>query len=184
MYYIQKSSEEKKLFVSEFLGLSASRKCDSNLRRCVKSVFFFFNGQFLRSVYVVFEKFNLEKFNLESLLGWSRLIRLQIFRYTCCYCSWSGVDNWCLKRHLNTHLKPFACTLCEYKAARAERLATHVLKVHNRRQCSRCSFLGEDAAQLQMHQLHVHRVSSANAPATSSAQAAPPPTNRHQQPLQ
>lgn len=38
MYYIQKSSEEKKLFVSEFLGLSASRKCDSNLRRCVKSV--------------------------------------------------------------------------------------------------------------------------------------------------
>ncbi|XP_076165275.1 zinc finger transcriptional factor charlatan isoform X2 [Ptiloglossa arizonensis] len=104
-------------------------------------------------------------------------------RYTCCYCSWSGVDNWCLKRHLNTHLKPFACTLCEYKAARAERLATHVLKVHNRRQCSRCSFLGEDAAQLQMHQLHVHRVSSANAPATSTAQAAPPPNNRHQQPL-
>ena len=37
------------------------------------------------------------------------------------------MDNWCLKRHLNTHLKPFACTLCEYKAARAERLATHVL---------------------------------------------------------
>ncbi|CAK9813844.1 Protein charlatan [Anthophora quadrimaculata] len=104
-------------------------------------------------------------------------------RYTCCYCSWSGVDNWCLKRHLNTHLKPFACTLCEYKAARAERLATHVLKVHNRRQCSRCSFLGEDAAQLQMHQLHVHRVSSANAPATSTAQSAPPPNNRHQQPL-
>ncbi|XP_076234783.1 zinc finger transcriptional factor charlatan isoform X1 [Calliopsis andreniformis] len=104
-------------------------------------------------------------------------------RYTCCYCSWSGVDNWCLKRHLNTHLKPFACTLCEYKAARAERLATHVLKVHNRRQCSRCSFLGEDAAQLQMHQLHVHRVSSANAPATSTAQAPPPPNNRHQQAL-
>ncbi|CAL7949871.1 unnamed protein product [Xylocopa violacea] len=104
-------------------------------------------------------------------------------RYTCCYCSWSGVDNWCLKRHLNTHLKPFACTLCEYKAARAERLSTHVLKVHNRRQCSRCSFLGEDAAQLQMHQLHVHRVSSANAPATSTAPAVPPPNNRHQQPL-
>nr|XP_031831868.1 zinc finger protein 226 isoform X2 [Nomia melanderi] len=105
-------------------------------------------------------------------------------RYTCCYCSWSGVDNWCLKRHLNTHLKPFACTLCEYKAARAERLATHVLKVHNRRQCSRCSFLGEDAAQLQMHQLHVHRVSSANnAPAASAAQAPPPHNNRHQQPL-
>lgn len=135
-------------------------------------------------IHVVVERRIWKYFNLESLLGSSRLIRLQIFRYTCCYCSWSGVDNWCLKRHLNTHLKPFACTLCEYKAARAERLATHVLKVHNRRQCSRCSFLGEDAAQLQMHQLHVHRVSSANAPATSSAQAAPPPTNRHQQPLQ
>ncbi|KAK0161174.1 hypothetical protein PV327_009673 [Microctonus hyperodae] len=82
-------------------------------------------------------------------------------RYTCCYCSWSGVDNWCLKRHLNTHLKPFACALCEYKAARAERLATHVLKVHNKRQCSRCSFLGEDIAQLQLHQLHVHRINNA-----------------------
>ncbi|XP_015440107.1 PREDICTED: zinc finger protein 335 [Dufourea novaeangliae] len=104
-------------------------------------------------------------------------------RYSCCYCSWSGVDNWCLKRHLNTHLKPFACTLCEYKAARAERLATHVLKVHNRRQCSRCSFLGEDAAQLQMHQLHVHRISSANAPATSTVQATPQLNNRHPQPL-
>ncbi|CAD6208192.1 GSCOCG00010445001-RA-CDS [Cotesia congregata] len=83
-------------------------------------------------------------------------------RYTCCYCSWSGVDNWCLKRHLNTHLKPFACSLCEYKAARAERLATHVLKVHNKRQCSRCSFLGEDSAQLQLHQLHVHRINNGN----------------------
>ncbi|XP_029672955.1 uncharacterized protein LOC115241367 isoform X2 [Formica exsecta] len=104
-------------------------------------------------------------------------------RYTCVYCPWSGVDNWCLKRHLNTHTKPFACSLCEYKAARAERLSTHVLKVHNRRQCSRCSFLGEDAAQLQIHQLHVHRVSSASAPSTSTAQTAPPPSNRHPQPL-
>ncbi|XP_015514211.2 protein charlatan isoform X1 [Neodiprion lecontei] len=98
-------------------------------------------------------------------------------RYTCCYCSWSGVDNWCLKRHLNTHLKPFACALCEYKAARAERLSTHVLKVHNRRQCSRCSYLAEDAAQLQLHQLHVHRVTTANAPTA-------PPTPRHHQHLQ
>ncbi|KAL0127846.1 hypothetical protein PUN28_003236 [Cardiocondyla obscurior] len=102
-------------------------------------------------------------------------------RYTCLYCPWSGVDNWCLKRHLNTHTKPFACTLCEYKAARAERLATHVLKVHNRRQCSRCSFLGEDANQLQMHQVHVHR---ASVPSTSTAQNAPLSSNRHQQPLQ
>ncbi|XP_016840807.1 ecdysone-induced protein 74EF isoform X2 [Nasonia vitripennis] len=90
-------------------------------------------------------------------------------RYTCCYCSWSGVDNWCLKRHLNTHLKPYACALCEYKAARAERLATHVLKVHNRRQCSRCSFLAEDMTQLQVHQLHVHRVSNASVAAAAAA---------------
>ncbi|XP_034933742.1 uncharacterized protein chn [Chelonus insularis] len=106
-------------------------------------------------------------------------------RYTCCYCSWSGVDNWCLKRHLNTHLKPFACALCEYKAARAERLATHVLKVHNKRQCSRCSFLGEDTAQLQLHQLHVHRINTGNTntsvPTTSttqvSLQSSATPTN-------
>ncbi|XP_012055025.1 PREDICTED: uncharacterized protein LOC105618096 [Atta cephalotes] len=102
-------------------------------------------------------------------------------RYSCIYCSWTGVDNWCLKRHMNTHTKPFACTLCEYKAARAERLATHVLKVHNRRQCSRCPFLAEDANQLQMHQVHVHR---ASVPSTSTTQNVAPPNNRHQQPLQ
>lgn len=73
-------------------------------------------------------------------------------RYACCYCSWAGVDNWCLKRHLNTHLKPFVCALCDYKAARSERLATHVLKVHNKKACSKCSFLAEDQAQLVIHQ--------------------------------
>lgn len=73
-------------------------------------------------------------------------------RYSCCYCSWSGVDNWCLKRHLNTHLKPFVCGLCDYKAARSERLATHVLKVHNKRACGRCLFLADDQAQLAAHQ--------------------------------
>lgn len=73
-------------------------------------------------------------------------------RYTCCYCSWSGVDNWCLKRHLNTHLKPFVCGLCDYKAARSERLATHVLKVHNKRACGRCLYLADDQAQLAIHQ--------------------------------
>jgi len=72
-------------------------------------------------------------------------------RYSCCYCTWSGVDNWCLKRHLNTHIKPYICALCDYKAARSERLATHVLKVHNKRACGRCSFLAEDAAQLTIH---------------------------------
>lgn len=73
-------------------------------------------------------------------------------RFTCCYCSWSGVDNWCLKRHMNTHLKPFVCGLCDYKAARSERLATHVLKVHNKRACGKCTFLADDATQLILHQ--------------------------------
>lgn len=73
-------------------------------------------------------------------------------RFTCCYCSWSGVDNWCLKRHMNTHLKPFICGLCDYKAARSERLATHVLKVHNKRACSKCSYLADDPTQLSAHQ--------------------------------
>ncbi|XP_024083161.1 protein charlatan isoform X2 [Cimex lectularius] len=72
-------------------------------------------------------------------------------RYTCCYCSWSGVDNWCLKRHLNTHLKPYICKLCEYKAARSERLATHMYKVHNKRSCSKCSFTADDQAGLTTH---------------------------------
>ncbi|XP_060516146.1 protein charlatan isoform X2 [Cylas formicarius] len=77
-------------------------------------------------------------------------------RFTCCYCSWSGVDNWCLKRHMNTHLKPFVCGLCDYKAARSERLATHVLKVHNKRACAKCSFLADDMAQLTAHQQEQH----------------------------
>lgn len=73
-------------------------------------------------------------------------------RFVCCYCSWSGVDNWCLKRHMNTHLKPFVCALCDYKAARSERLATHVLKVHNKRICGKCSYVADDLAQLAAHQ--------------------------------
>jgi KRAB domain-containing zinc finger protein len=77
-------------------------------------------------------------------------------RYTCCYCSWSGVDNWCLKRHLNTHIKPFVCALCDYKAARSERLATHVLKVHNKRTCNKCSFLADDQMSLTEH-IHEHQ---------------------------
>lgn len=77
-------------------------------------------------------------------------------RYTCCYCTWTGVDNWCLKRHLNTHLKPFTCTLCDYKAARSERLSTHVFKVHNKKACLKCNFLGEDQTQLTLHQQQNH----------------------------
>ncbi|XP_021925489.1 protein charlatan isoform X3 [Zootermopsis nevadensis] len=83
-------------------------------------------------------------------------------RYSCCYCAWSGVDNWCLKRHLNTHLKPFVCVLCDYKAARSERLATHVLKVHNKRACGRCSFLADDQAQLSVHLQEHHPLEHRN----------------------
>ncbi|CAH0562404.1 unnamed protein product [Brassicogethes aeneus] len=83
-------------------------------------------------------------------------------RFTCCYCSWSGVDNWCLKRHMNTHLKPFVCGLCDYKAARSERLATHVLKVHNKRACGKCSFLADDLTQLTNHQQEHHPLEHRN----------------------
>ncbi|EZA61979.1 Protein charlatan [Ooceraea biroi] len=104
-------------------------------------------------------------------------------KYYCGACPWIGGDNWTLKRHMNTHTKPFACTLCEYKAARAERLSTHVLKVHNKRQCSRCSFLAEDLGELQIHQLHDHRINNTSTPSTSIAQTSPPVSNRLQQTL-
>ncbi|XP_053684222.1 uncharacterized protein LOC128734188 [Sabethes cyaneus] len=77
-------------------------------------------------------------------------------RFTCCYCPWSGADNWGLKRHLNTHTKPFVCMLCDYKAARSERLATHVFKVHNKKACNKCNYFAEDQEQLNAHQLEVH----------------------------
>lgn len=77
-------------------------------------------------------------------------------KYSCNYCSWTGVDNWVLKRHLNTHIKPFTCNMCEYKAARSERLALHVFKVHNKHLCSRCSFLADDQAALSAHQQAQH----------------------------
>lgn len=71
--------------------------------------------------------------------------------YACTYCAWRGVDNWCLKRHLNTHIKPYLCVLCDYKAARSERLATHVHKVHNKRICGKCNFLADDQDALSQH---------------------------------
>lgn len=83
-------------------------------------------------------------------------------RFTCCYCTWSGVDNWCLKRHMNTHLKPFVCSLCDYKAARSERLATHVLKVHNKRACGKCNYLADDSTQLAAHQQEHHPLEQRN----------------------
>ncbi|XP_045774196.1 protein charlatan [Maniola jurtina] len=90
-------------------------------------------------------------------------------RYACCYCAWSGVDNWCLKRHLNTHLKPFACALCEYKAARAERLATHVHKVHNKKACAKCPFLADDQPALAAHLRDAHHIESRNLKVPSGA---------------
>lgn len=75
----------------------------------------------------------------------------------CSYCTWTGADNWCLKRHLNTHLKPYACSMCEYKAARSERLTTHIFRVHNKRACTKCNFLAEDQNQLTAHQLENHK---------------------------
>ncbi|KAG7173992.1 zinc finger protein 628-like [Homarus americanus] len=76
--------------------------------------------------------------------------------YTCPYCHWSGSDNWCLKRHMNTHIKPFACVMCDYKAARAERLSTHVWKVHNKRICNKCNFLAETQERLLEHTREEH----------------------------
>lgn len=72
-------------------------------------------------------------------------------RFVCCYCPWTGADNWGLKRHLNTHTKPYVCMLCDYKAARSERLVTHVYKVHNKKACNKCSFLADDHAQFLAH---------------------------------
>lgn len=72
-------------------------------------------------------------------------------RFICCYCSWSGNDNWGLKRHLNTHTKPFVCVLCDYKAARSERLATHIFKVHNKKVCTKCNYLAENQNEYDAH---------------------------------
>lgn len=96
-------------------------------------------------------------------------------RYACCYCAWSGVDNWCLKRHLNTHLKPFACALCEYKAARAERLATHVHKVHNKKACAKCPFLADDQPALALHLRDAHHIESRGLKVPAGGARAPPP---------
>lgn len=72
-------------------------------------------------------------------------------RFVCCYCTWSGSDNWGLKRHLNTHTKPYVCMLCDYKAARSERLATHVFKVHNKKVCTKCNYLADTQDDYDAH---------------------------------
>lgn len=90
--------------------------------------------------------------NEKSTQGKSQKIKGEK-RFMCCYCPWSGADNWGLKRHLNTHTKPFVCLLCDYKAARSERLTTHIFKVHNKKACNKCNFFADDQAQLTQHQL-------------------------------
>lgn len=72
-------------------------------------------------------------------------------RFVCCYCTWTGSDNWGLKRHLNTHTKPFVCMLCDYKAARSERLSTHILKVHNKKVCTKCNYLADNQDEFDTH---------------------------------
>ncbi|XP_050541659.1 zinc finger protein 429 isoform X2 [Daktulosphaira vitifoliae] len=95
-------------------------------------------------------------------------------RYSCTFCSWSGVDNWCLKRHLNTHMKPYECMFCEYKAARAERLATHVFKVHSKRMCCRCSYVAQDQDDLYAHQTeHNHKSVRSRRTQTSPTPSSP-----------
>ncbi|XP_035784195.1 protein charlatan-like isoform X3 [Anopheles albimanus] len=77
-------------------------------------------------------------------------------KFSCAFCPWAGTDNWGLKRHLNTHTKPYVCLLCDYKAARSERLATHVFKVHNRKACGKCNFIADDQSQLDAHLHEAH----------------------------
>ncbi|XP_055313876.1 protein charlatan [Sitodiplosis mosellana] len=91
--------------------------------------------------------------------------------FMCCYCSWSGSDNWGLKRHLNTHTKPFVCVLCDYKAARSERLATHVFKVHNKKVCTKCNYLAENQSEYDAHinDAHANETRSRSTPATNSS---------------
>ncbi|CAG0920409.1 unnamed protein product [Notodromas monacha] len=72
-------------------------------------------------------------------------------RFTCSFCPWTGVDSWCLKRHLNTHVKPYTCPMCDYKAARMERLQLHVGRVHCKKICSKCSQLFDMQDDLMKH---------------------------------
>ncbi|XP_022669861.1 uncharacterized protein LOC111253906 isoform X2 [Varroa destructor] len=82
----------------------------------------------------------------------------QVKEYTCDQCPWRGVDGWGLRRHMNTHLKPFRCQLCDYKAARSERLGAHVLRVHGKHLCAKCENLSfPDAAALDHHVRTAHR---------------------------
>lgn len=76
--------------------------------------------------------------------------------YSCPQCPWKGFDSWCLKRHVNTHIKPFTCTLCPYKAARSERLSFHVTKVHSKRICVKCFWICEDSDSLNDHMARSH----------------------------
>ncbi|XP_014482609.1 PREDICTED: uncharacterized protein LOC106748520 isoform X1 [Dinoponera quadriceps] len=90
-------------------------------------------------------------------------------RFACNYCSWTGADNWCLKRHHNTHIKPYQCTMCEYRAARSERLATHMTRVHSKYQCTKCGTVCENEGELVLHQHQSHKMNNASTASTSRA---------------
>ncbi|XP_037068592.1 zinc finger protein 425-like [Pollicipes pollicipes] len=77
--------------------------------------------------------------------------------FACAECPWRGFDSWCLKRHMNTHTKPYTCPLCPYKAARSERLTWHASKVHAKKICIKCFFVCDDPVALSMHQLNTHQ---------------------------
>ncbi|XP_003741201.1 zinc finger protein 628 [Galendromus occidentalis] len=81
----------------------------------------------------------------------------QVKEYACELCSWKGVDGWGLRRHFNTHLKPFRCQFCDYRAARSERLGAHVLRVHGKHLCAKCDLSFIDATALDNHVRTEHR---------------------------
>lgn len=72
--------------------------------------------------------------------------------FECMYCTWKGVDSWCLRRHLNTHIKPYVCTLCDYKGARPDRLIKHTLRIHRKQICLRCGLRFDTQEEKDAHQ--------------------------------
>ncbi|UYV80296.1 hypothetical protein LAZ67_18002337 [Cordylochernes scorpioides] len=74
----------------------------------------------------------------------------------CPYCPWKGMDSWCLRRHMNSHVRPFNCLLCDYRAGRAERLSAHMWKAHQRHSCNRCGYLATSEPDLKDHMKLVH----------------------------
>ncbi|XP_054710475.1 zinc finger protein Xfin-like [Uloborus diversus] len=71
--------------------------------------------------------------------------------FKCSYCPWEGIDGWCLRRHLNVHLKNYQCPLCEFKAGKDERLFTHVYKTHRKLVCTKCKYITDHAQEFEAH---------------------------------